>query len=417
MTQIKSNIPKIRFKEFSWEWEEKKINQTNLEVIDWDRWNNYPNWDDFSSEWYCLFMNAKNVTNWWFVFNEKSFITKEKDEQLNKWKLKRWDLVLTTRWTIWNFAYFDDKIKFDNLRINSWMVILRNNNQNLSSNYIYKYFDFSLLKKQISRISFWSAQPQLTVKDIKSLNISFPTLKEQQKISSFLSSVDEKIEKIKEKKKNLLDYKKWVMQKIFNQEIRFKDENWEEFREWEKKKLGEIVTFSKWKWLSKDVITEDWKNKCIHYWELFTKYWPKIKSILSNTNLEWNLIFSEWNEILMPTSDVTPNWLATWSALLEKNVILWWDILIIKWEKLYNLFFAYYISSHKQDIMKLVSWSTVYHLYGSDMKKLKLFLPTLKEQEKIADFLSGIDEKIEKVSDELGKIEEFKKGLLQGMFV
>ncbi len=186
--------------------------------------------------------------------------------------------------------------------------------------------------------------------------------------------------------------------------------------EWEEKKLWEIATFSKWKWLSKSDIMENWKYKCIHYWELFTKYWPKINNIFSNTNIEWKLVFSEWNETLMPTSDITPNWLATWSSIFEKNVILWWDILIIKSNVIYNLFFSYYISSHKNDIMRLVSWSTVYHLYGSDMKTLKINLPSFHEQQKIASFLSSVDEKIEKIKEKKKNLEDYKKWISQKFF-
>lgn len=383
MTQIKSHIPKIRFKEFSWEWEEKKLWEVSENIKSWKSQNNdLWNYDLYWSTW--IIWKCENYSNYWnYILVARVWA--------NAWSL---NLVNWKFWVTDNTLIID----LDN-KTNIWFIY----------NFLYNF--------NLNKLVFGSGQPLVTWTQLKNIKFNLPSLPEQQKIASFLSSVDEKIEKIKEKKKNLEEYKKWVMQKIFSQEVRFKDEKWEEFGEWEEKKLGEIATFSKWKWLSKDDIVENWKNKCVHYWELFTKYWPKIKNIFSNTNLDGNLVFSEWNETLMPTSDVTPNWLATWSALSDKNIILWWDILIIKWEKLYNLFFSYYISSHKKDIMKLVSWSTVYHLYGSDMKKLKINLPTLKEQEKISDFLSGIDEKIEKVSDELGKMEEFKKGLLQGMFV
>lgn len=194
--------------------------------------------------------------------------------------------------------------------------------------------------------------------------------------------------------------------------IRFKEFEWE----WEEFELWEIVKFSKWKWLSKDDILDNWKYKCIHYWELFTKYWAVIKDIKSFTNLEGNYIYSEENEILMPTSDVTPNWLATWSALFEKWVLLWWDILIIKWKKLKNDFFTQSIPFYRKWIMRLVSWSTVYHLYWNDLKKLKISLPSLEEQEKIANFLNAIDESIELKEIELKKLKEYKKWIMQQIF-
>ncbi len=95
------------------------------EIIDGDRGVNYPKQDEFSDSGYCLFLNAKNVTAEGFVFENCLFISKEKDIALRKGKLQRGDVVLTTRGTIGNLAYYSSSIPFDNIRINSGMVILR----------------------------------------------------------------------------------------------------------------------------------------------------------------------------------------------------------------------------------------------------------------------------------------------------
>ncbi|MFM6083097.1 MAG: hypothetical protein ACKPCI_32035, partial [Dolichospermum sp.] len=122
------------------DWEEKTLLKANIRVIDGDRGENYPKGDDFSADGYCLFLNAKNVTKQGFIFNDVSFITKQKDETLRKGKLIRNDLIITTRGTVGNIAYFDKSIKYENIRINSGMVIIRNDNSNISNNYLYKYF-------------------------------------------------------------------------------------------------------------------------------------------------------------------------------------------------------------------------------------------------------------------------------------
>ncbi len=100
----------------------------------------------------------------------------------------------------------------------------------------------------------------------------------------------------------------------------------------------------------------------------------------------------------MPTSDVTPNGLATASALDEAGVILGGDILIIRSKHLNNKYFCYFVSAHKHLIMRLVTGVTVYHIYGSDLATLKMKLPSKEEQMKIAGFLSAIDQKIMLVS-------------------
>lgn len=397
-----SHIPKIRFPEFSGGWEEKifqdfsKINQ-GLQIAISNRFTE-------EIEWSYFYITNEFLREWsekkYYIKNPPESVLCNKDDLLMTRTWNTWKVVTWVEWAFHNNFF---KIKYDKNIVDKF--------------FIYLFLTSTKTQNKILSLAGTSTIPDLNHGDFYKLKIFLPQLPEQQKIANFLSSVDKKIENIREKKKNLEEYKKGMMQKIFSQEIRFKDENGESFGEWEEKKLGEIASFSKWKFLSKSDIVSDWKYKCIHYWELFTKYWPKVKKILSTTNIEWNLVFSKWNEILMPTSDVTPNGLATWSAILDKNVILGWDILIINSNKIYNVFFAYYIMSHRKNIMKLVSWSTVYHLYWSDMSKLQISLPSLPEQQKIADFLSSLDEKIEKTSEELEKMEEFKKGLLQGMFV
>ena len=258
-----------------------------------------------------------------------------------------------------------------------------------------------------------------TTGDLKSIPINIPSLPEQQKIVSFLTDVDNKITVLTKKKALLEQYKKGVMQKIFNQELRFKDDEDNDFPNWQKNKLGKLVKFLKGKGLPKSEIVSDGQYKCIHYGELFTKYNEQITNIISRTNDNNNTVLSKINDVLMPTSDVTPNGLATASCIKELDVILGGDILIIRQDikKIEGVYLAYYIKHFRNDVMKLVSGSTVYHLYGSDMKNLQVLIPCLDEQIKIANFLTDIDLKITVLNTKIESNQTFKKGLLQKMFV
>ena len=260
---------------------------------------------------------------------------------------------------------------------------------------------------------------KLDLPDLKALEIQIPTLPEQQKIATFLTTVDEKLKALKQKKSLLEQYKKGVMQKIFSQELRFKDDNGNTFADWEEKKLGEVADFYKGKGLPKSDIVENGKFKCLHYGELFTKYKESIVNILSSTDAFDKPFLSIANDVLMPTSDVTPNGLATASCINEDDVILGGDVLVIRQKiKVFEgLFFSYYVNQYREKVMKLVSGSTVFHLYGSDMKKLEILIPCLEEQTKIATFLSAIDEKINQCQAQITNTEVWKKGLLQRMFV
>jgi type I restriction enzyme S subunit len=298
------------------------------------------------------------------------------------------------------------------------IVILRIDNT-INSKFFQLIYGSASIQKQIIAVTAGSTQTVINTKEIGKLKFKFPTLPEQQKIASFLTDVDDKITKLT-KKKNLLEYyKKGIMQKIFNQELRFKDGNGNDFVDWVSAKLGEVAKFQKGKGLPKSEISDNGKHKCIHYGELFTKYNELIVDVISRTNYNNKTILSIKNDVLMPTSDVTPNGLATASCLKESNIILGGDVLIIRQniKKLEGVYLAYYIKHFRNDVMKLVSGSTVYHLYGSDMKNLQIKIPSLEEQAKIANFLSDIDVKIDTLNTKIENSKTFKKGLLQKMFV
>ena len=107
------------------EWHTTTLEKAPLEIIDGDRGTNYPNQTEFSASGHCLFLNAGNVTTNGFEFSDCAFITPEKDALLRKGKLVRNDVVLTTRGTVGNSAYFDVSVPFDHIRVNSGMVIFR----------------------------------------------------------------------------------------------------------------------------------------------------------------------------------------------------------------------------------------------------------------------------------------------------
>ena len=195
-------------------------------------------------------------------------------------------------------------------------------------------------------------------------------------------------------------------------EVRFKEFS----GEWEEKKLGEIATFLKGKGLSKKSIIKDGEYPCIHYGELFTNYKEVIAKIKSYTDINNNSFLSLENDVLMPTSDVTPSGLARASCIKKPNIILGGDILVIR-SYVYGEFLSRYIRFLEREVLKFVSGSTVFHLYASSIKKLKIFLPTLQEQQKIANTLSSLDNLIEAQTKKIELLKEHKKGLMQKMFV
>ena len=207
MAEQTTTIPK--------KWKETSLGDV-VEIIDGDRGLNYPKNDEFFSDGYCLFLNTKNVPNDSFSFQERMFIDKWKDGKLRKGKLKRGDFVLTTRGTVGNFAFYSEKIPFDNIRINSGMVILRTKDEVLSKSYLNFYLKSYFFNDQVLSLSSGTAQPQLPIRDLTVFQIYLPALPEQQAIAAVLSSLDNKIELLREQNKTLeataqAIYKEWFV--------------------------------------------------------------------------------------------------------------------------------------------------------------------------------------------------------------
>lgn len=176
------------------DWETLPIAEAPLEIIDGDRGSNYPKQDEFAPTGHCLFLNTGNVTTTGFEFAGCSFITKQKDEVLRKGKLRRHDVVLTTRGTVGNVALFNDSVPFEHIRINSGMVLLRPDHTKLIPRFLYLFVRSPEFKRQVSSLSTGSAQPQLPIRDIRRVLIQLPPLSEQDAIANILGSLDDKIE-------------------------------------------------------------------------------------------------------------------------------------------------------------------------------------------------------------------------------
>ena len=185
-------------------------------IIDGDRGVNYPKQNEFKSDGYCLFLNTGNVTQDGFSFDSNQFITNEKDQLLRKGKLQRGDIVYTTRGTIGNAAFYSDKVPFDNIRINSGMVILRCKKEIIDVRYLYQVLKSSYYRPYFRQYCTGSAQPQLPIKDLSKIVIDIPDLNTQERIASILSAYDELIETNRRQIKLLEEaaqrlYKEWFV--------------------------------------------------------------------------------------------------------------------------------------------------------------------------------------------------------------
>ena len=248
-----------------------------------------------------------------------------------------------------------------------------------------------------------------------------PSKEEQEKIASFFSLIDDKISLQCEKVEALKDYKKGMMQKIFSRELRFKDDDGRDYPEWEERKLGDIGNFLSGGSLSKNDLSKS-GVKCILYGDLFTEYTEVINDIRNYTNKKEKLVYGEYNTLLFPTSTTVDaiSLICPSALMIKEKVILGGDMSVFKpmIDNVICSFLSYQINGYlKHEFSKKAQGSTIIHIYGSDLQTCRVLLPCIEEQLKITQLLYSLDKKIEKEQEKLNYLNEYKKGLLQQMFV
>ena len=236
----------------------KYFKDTKIRFIDGDRGKNYPSKKELLNQGYCVFLDTSNVVEGGFNFAKNVFISKEKDSILGQGKLQRDDVVLTTRGTIGNTAFYGEEILFKNIRINSGMIIIRSDKTEYLPYYLYLFIRSNLFKTQCKKICSGSAQPQLPVSALNYVSLPGVDLIDQEKTVRSIACFDKKIDlnaKINSELEFLseLIYDYWFLQfefpdkngkpyKSSGGEMEFKKEVKKEIpKGWTVKKISEVA--------------------------------------------------------------------------------------------------------------------------------------------------------------------------------
>ncbi len=402
----KQLIPKLRFPEFEGKWKEEKLVNLSQKVAygmnaaatTFDGVNKYLRITDIDED-------------------SRRFIPKplsSPDEQIeDKFILKKGDIVFARTGASVGKSYLYNE---DDGKLLYAGFLIKFNISSAVPYFIFLQTFRESYRKWVKVYSMRSGQPGLNAEEYKLLRFNCPKIEEQQKIASFLSDVDDKITKLTKKKDLLEQYKKGVMQKIFNQELRFKDDEGNNFSDWEVKKLEDfILDFivpmrDKPKDLTGDIPwcrIEDFEGK----------YLSKSKSnqgVSLQTVKEMNLKVYPVNTLLVSCSANLG-----FCAIVEKELITNQTFIGLNPDlKKVNVSFLYHmmkLSSRRLNVLS--SGTTISYLSRKQFEKFTIQFPCLKEQTKIANFLSDIDAKIEALTTKVENSNTFKKGLLQQMFI
>jgi type I restriction enzyme S subunit len=297
------------------------------------------------------------------------------------------------------------------LTFESSIIRVRLEQSEANSQFHYYFFASPIGRTVMSFIIAGTNVKGIRGSELRELKIPYPSLPEQRAIATALSDVDALLAALDRLIAKKRDLKQATMQQLLTGQTRLSGFS----GEWEVKRLGDVASFFKGKGLPKSAINANGLLPCIHYGELFTRYSETISETFSRTDASDATFRSISNDVLMPTSDVTPRGLAKASCVRTTGVVLGGDILIIRSdEKLINgSFLSYMIRFEENQVLQLVTGSTVYHLYGADMKKFKFLMPPLPEQNAIVVMLGDIDAELTALEQRRDKTRALKQGMMQ----
>lgn len=399
--------PKLRFKEFSGEWETRKYKDLTTLVT-----NGFVGKakDFYVESDGITYIQGYNVVEGGFNLRGIKQVSKDFHKKNKKSDLVEGDLLTIQTGDIGTTTIVTKELAGSNCHA---LVISRFKSE-LASPYFYMLLLNSQRgRNQLKTIETGSTMKHLNVGDIIDLIVQYPTLPEQQKIASFLSAVDEKIQQLTRKKELLEQYKKGVMQQLFSGKLRFKDEDGKTFPEWEEKRLGDIGDIVTGKTPSTTDL--DLWNGEIQFVTPTDIYNNKYQFSTQRTIKELT------STRLLPAKSIMFTCIASigkMSLSIRPCITNQQINSIIPYKEFDNEFVYYSVLNISEYIKSTQSTTTLPIINKTEFSKFKIKVPLVfEEQKKIANYLSSIDNKIEIVSKQITQTQAFKKGLLQQMFV
>ena len=384
------SMPKLRFKEFNDSWEENRIGEITLKV---GSGSTPLGGEKVYQSSGIPFIRSQNVNNERLSFNDIAYISDEINSQMKGSVVKPNDILLNiTGASIGRSCVVHTDFETGN--VNQHVCIIRLKND-YSSRFLQPYLSSSRGQKSILSTQVGSGREGLNFEAIRSFKVFIPKIEEQTKIANFLTAVDEKITQLTQKCDLLAQYKKGVMQQIFSQELRFQDEDGRDFPEWEEKLFFDFAPLQRGFDLPVNKIVEGeypvvFSNGILKTHIEFKAYAPGVVTGRSGTI--GNVTYVEEN--------YWPHNTALWVTHFNGN----------------NPKFVFYFLIYF-DLSKFSTGSGVPTLNRNDVHRQIISIPSVKEQTKIANFLTAIDDKISNAQAQLAAVKQYKQGLLQQMFV
>lgn len=412
------NVPKLRFGEFDVNWQHYSIKETISALVDCEhKTAPYVDAQDY------MVVRTNNIKNGSLLMDDMKYTSKDGFDEWTKRAVPSFGDILFTREAPAGESCLVPKDT--NLCLGQRMVLLQIDQSVMNSVFISQLLLSPKVQNTISSYCIGSTVTRINIADINRIDFDIPTLPEQKKVASFLSKVDEKITLLTEKKTKLTEYKKGVMQQLFDgkwqkQEgklvfvqptLRFKADDGSEFPDWESKKGNELFDSISDKNHNSDLpvlaitqshgaIPRDLIDYQVSVADSSIASYKVVgigDFIISLRSFQGGIEYSAYKGICSPAY-----------VILRAKL----DI-VDDFYKPYLKTFSFILEMQKR-LEGIRDGKIISYKYFSE---IKIPYPSIAEQEKIAGFVNAIDKKIELTQTELSKAKEWKKGLLQQMFV
>ena len=303
----------------------------------------------------------------------------------------------------------------ENILISSLYVCFQTDDK-IEDSFLLQFLDTDIFKTSVLRYQEGGVRQYLFFDSISKIPFSIPNLAEQKKIANFFSIVDQKLNQLQEKLNGLEQYKKGMMQRIFSQQLRFKDDNGNDYPEWEVKRLGEVgkaligLTYS-----PNDVVVSDGtlvlRSSNVQDKRLAFEDNVYVKGEISEKN------FVKENDILVCARNGSRSLIGKSALITKEYENCAFGAFMSIYRSDFNKFFFHVFQTEifdKQITQHL--GATINQITNKSLISFKFPVPCTEEQTKIANFLSKIDDKINTVTEKIEQTKAYKKGLLQKMF-
>lgn len=398
MSKRKTLVPILRFPEFKEEWSGRKLG--NLSTIKSASRVHKNEWTEHGVP---FFRSSDVVSYYKGTNNRKAFISRELFDELSakSGKIRKHDLLVTGGGSI-GIPYLvpnDAPLYFKDADL-LWFKI----SERIHSYFLYFYLSTFVFRRYLASVSHIGTIAHYTIEQAKLTPVTLPTLPEQRKIADFLTAVDRRIQLLSQKKALLEDYKKGVMQQLFTQVLRFKDDHGNEFPDWEEMRVEDMFQVT--------------RGKVLAMPETHSEPSGVFQYPVYSSQTRANGLAGYYNKFLFRDAITwTTDGANAGDVRYRKGEFYCTNVcgVLLSNKGFANEFVAAMLGTVTRNHVSYVGNPK---LMNNVMSKISISVPSsIAEQTMISNFLSALDRKIESVASQITHTLTFKKGLLQQMFI